>query len=302
MTSDENERLNAGVFRYTDLPAELRQIIIQEFILSAQEDDEKLSKFACMSCEWQLHIEKVTFARLGKDPRPHNLLHHLSDPEGMPSSPFQATHLRDFERIVVGARRANLHHIFIDFHLDEEGMPEVGAMAPPTTDYRALRRATNTRRCQRFTDYMRELFCILHAWNDSQIEPSYLDVKIRVRDIAMDHMTGQFHDELIHLREDFKTLPNVCAIRTFEIISEPSQEKHNWEMQEIFYVPPGCVNDILSRLPLLHSATLYIDFAESMYPDTSDSDQLCREYLLRIDLTRGKLMFLSKSQSNADRG
>lgn len=172
MAADNSECLDSGVFRYTDLAIELQELILEEAIVAAQMGNEKLSDLAAVSRQWQERVEKITFASLGDFPAP-------CPNTFCSTSSFTATDLREFERIVVGARRVNLHTISIDFNLDADLTQELITILL-RTEHKARVRAMSTRRHQRFTDYMRDLFRILHTWDAGRSGQPNLNVKIRV--------------------------------------------------------------------------------------------------------------------------
>lgn len=241
--SQDLEQLDQGlvVFRYTDLPAELQQMILEDAIIVTQEDGEKLSRLAVVSREWQKRVEEITFASLGEDPGTNI------------ASPFRAIHLYTFEHVVTGTRRANLRSIVLDFDLDEEGMPERQGSPPASADEQTLIHATRVRRCHRFTDYMREVFRILHAWDATQVGRPHPRLKICVYGEQLEHMMTHDHLPGDTLREDFTGLPHVSSVSSFELTNPNDRTR----CDHGYYVPPGSINEILSRLPRLNAAAIH---------------------------------------------
>lgn len=244
-----------GVFRFTDLSVELRDMILDQVILSTQHNGHKLSRLVVVNRTWQERIEKITFAKLGGFPGPCDE-QCLNCPTCSASSPFQATDLRQFQRIVVGKRRTILRYIAIDFGLDAEGTPELqdhespdglGALADQT-----LGKAVAVRRCKRFGLYMNLLFRILHTWHASQAGPSYLDVEIRVGGILAEQYLG----ETLKVRANLTKLPHVSVIRRFELVHKPRARYYENRPRVVYYVHPTSINQILDRLPLLHSVVV----------------------------------------------
>lgn len=257
MAADHSERLQSGVFRYTDLAIELQELILEEAIVAAQMGNEKLSNLAAVSRQWQGRVEKITFASLGDFPASCPSTYYST-------SSFTATDLREFECVVVGARRANLHNITIDFNLDADLMEDLQAITILLRMERNTRsRAMSTRRHQRFTDYMRELFRILHTWDAVRTGQSHLNVKIRV--CGQRFVCGLIPDDgllrgdtVIFRREDFTELPHVSGIRSFELINE------NFERNDfVYFLSPGSLNVILSRLSQIDSATIDVNVPAS---------------------------------------
>lgn len=255
MAADHSERLQSGVFRYTDLAIELQELILEEAIVAAQMGNEKLSDLAAVSRQWQERVEKITFASLGDFPASYPNTYSST-------SSFTVTDLREFERIMVGARRTKLHNISIDFDLDADLTPELITILL-NTEHKARLRAMSTRRHQRFTDYMRDLFRILHTWDTVRTGQPHLNVKIRVcgnwrvwRCIPND---GIWSDHKVILRhEDFTELPHISGIRSFEIINEDLDA-----IDFIYFLPPGSLNTILSRIPQLDSAIIDVNVPDS---------------------------------------
>lgn len=242
-SSQDLEQLDRGVvvFRYTDLPAELQQMILEDAIVEVtQGGGEKLSRLAVVSREWQKRVEEITFASLGKDPGTNI------------ASPFRAIHPCTFEHVVTGTRRASLRSIVLDFDFDEEGTPELQGSHPVSLEDQATRiHATRVRRCHRFTDYIRKLFRVLHAWDATRVGRPHLRLKIRVYGTQLDHMMVNQYDET-PLREDLTGLPPVGSIRSFELINPDYQKPDN-----CYYIRPGSIDEIINRLPQLVSATIH---------------------------------------------
>lgn len=263
MAACQIEHFDNGVFGYTDLPAELQQMILEDVLFVAQEDEYKLSRLTIVNREWQKRVEMITFASLGEFPSVEYLEYTWGTPGwNKKRSPFRAIHLSEFESFVVDARRANLRSIAIDFNVDEGGMPELGGLLASSLDNGTLIHDTRTRRSHRFDGYMRDFFRILHAWAAINAAPSYLDVKIRVCGLPMPHMRESWPRECneipigVHelLREDFTSLPYVSAIHSFELINDFREEPNYCH-----YVPLGSLNKILSRLPLLRLAAINVE-------------------------------------------
>lgn len=95
MTSDAYQHVGQDVFRYTDLPTELREAILEAFVNDAEDNGERLSGLACVSREWQKRVERITFSKLGA-------LCLGSTGEDTDTSSFPAIHLDELERIVIG--------------------------------------------------------------------------------------------------------------------------------------------------------------------------------------------------------
>lgn len=279
MESDKNEGLALeGVFRYSDLATELQDLILEAAIIVAQENGEKLSRLACVSPKWQQRIESLTFARLGK----FDLILGRNREERSTwrwpilewPNPFRSIHLGDFERIVVGTRRKYVRRIQIEFNSDDQDdVYETEADERPTSSSRdersrAVRGAPSDGSCRRFGQRMANLFRILHLWDPDQTGPSYLDVKIRI--------TGGYckWPEAEFSRLDFTQLPLVNVIRSFELIANPYGMK--LAALDLQYVPARCINEILQRLPQLHSATINVDLPDALEitPRPGDPSQL----------------------------
>lgn len=248
-----------GVFRFTDLPVELQDMILDQVILSTQHNGHELSRLAVVSRTWQEHIEKITFATLGAC---------STGSIRSASSPFRATDLREFQRIlVVGKRRTILRHITIDFNLDAEGTPESQDFNYESWQLfddicdKIRGNGTAVRRCKRFGYYTNVLFCILHTWDASQAGPSYLDVNIRVCgtiEFDYDHLKAA-----TRMYANLTKLPPVSVIRSFHLIHHPRGRDPDGDASvDCIYVHPISINQILDRLPLLHSAITHVQLSQ----------------------------------------
>lgn len=250
MSTDNSERLDSGVFRYNDLATELQELILEEIIVAAQMGNAKLSGLASVSCQWQERVEKITFASLGcKWPKT----------KLDPRKTFSATDLRQFEDIVVGVRREILHDIIISIiDVDVGVSPEPSLVLTFTsTNDEARIRAKNIQHHQTFTYYMRELFRILRSWDESSSGPLDINLTIRMNgDMGISCLDLYEPDPKVILRrEDFTELPQVRGIRSFEITSNMLLEVIE---NVAYFIPPGSLNAILSRLPQLDTATIDI--------------------------------------------
>lgn len=285
-TGEQASRLNKNIFRYTDLPDELREYILEQMMLVTYKNGERLSRLAAVCFWWKERVEVITFHRLGAFPEP------CCD-TCLASSPFQAVDLKEFERIVVGKRRTLLHRIAIDFDLDKEGTPEMllGTKCFGTIDEAGdetvvcIRNAVARRRSNRFANYTREFFRILHSWDPIGSGPAHLDVKIRVCGRVIDQLLGHSMD----MREDFSTLPYVSAIRNFELVYNAGGQDGGLWSPILYYVPPGSVLEILRRLPFLQSTTTDLRLSDTV------SRSLALIFVFDSGLRRNQL---SKGQSN----
>lgn len=251
MASNEITRLDLGVFRYTNLPTELQEMILEEAIITTQKAQENLSHLASVSRKWQDRIEQITFASLTE-------FDTAKDPVRAPGPAIQ---LRDFERIVVGKRRLYLKKLTIDFNLDADGMPEHVQAASLDDD--ALGHAVSIRRCHRFTDYTRDFFRIMLSWDPELARPSYLSVRIRV----CGFLKKVYIEEALRMREDFTGLPHIGVVRNFELIYDYCGYSSTFPKRPTYFVPPGSVIEILDRLPLLDKVRMSVNLQVPAFSD-----------------------------------